>query len=151
MDVQVINPFLGATRRVFELMVGCNVDADTPHAYASLPDGEQMVNAVILIQGGVSGAAMLRFPSKVVLPVGAAMSGGSVTLEDAHDAIGELANMVTGSAKIELARQMVRISTPTIAVGDKALGDVADLEPWLYVPFSASFGSFFLAASIHKN
>ncbi len=114
-------------------------------------NGEQMVNAVILMQGGVTGTTMLRFPSNVVLLVATAMSGSGITLDDAHDAIGELANMVTGSAKTKLTRHLVRISTPTIVVGDNGLGDVAGLGPWLYFPFTASFGKFFLAASIHKN
>lgn len=150
MDVRVINPFVTATERVFEMMVGCRVSAEAPQAMASIPARKGVVNAVITLSGGASGAVLLRFPSGVVLPVGMAFLGGELSLGDAYDAIGELANMVTGSAKRDLSQRLVQISVPRIVVGDVDLGKTARLHPWLRVPFTGSVGTFSLYVSIQN-
>ena len=53
-----------------------------------------------------------------------------------------------GSATGELGTRLVRISIPRLALGDEALSDVTHLTPWICVPFTATFGQFYLAASV---
>lgn len=151
MDVRLINPFVTATERVFEMMAGCCVTPEPPQVIASLPARTGVVNAVITMSGGASGAVLLRFPSGVVLPVGMAFARGELSLNDAYDAIGELANMVTGSAKRALSQRLVEISIPRIVIGDVDLGEIALLHPWLRVPFSCSMGTFSLFVSIQNQ
>lgn len=151
MDVRLINPFVTATERVFKMMVGCCVTPKPPQVMLALPPRLGAANAVISLSGGVSGAVMLRFPSGAVLPVGMACVQSNVSLLDAYDAIGELANMVTGNAKRALSEQLVEISVPRIVVGDANLGEIAQLRPWLRVPFRCSIGSFSLFVSIQAN
>ena len=151
MDVRLINPFARATKHVFKLIVGCSLTADRPQAFATLPPGDTTANAIITLRGGASGVVMLRFPSPVVLSVGMAFAGTDVTRDDAYDALGELANMVVGNAKQELAGQLVEVSIPKIAVGDRELGEVAKLSPWLCIPFTATLGQFFLSISISSR
>ena len=151
MEVSLINLFAGATERVFQLAVGCEVVPDPPKVFATLPPDESAVNAVITLRGGACGVVMLRFPTEVILPLGKAFARTEVTLDDAYDAIGELANMVTGSAKRELSQTIVDISAPRVAVGDKELGDILELSPWLYVPLKTSLGRFYLSLSISEQ
>ena len=151
MDVRLINPFIKSTERVFRLMVGCPVVPQTPQVFSSLPAGAEMCNAVINMEGGARGAVVLRFPSNIVLPVGMAFAGGSISFHDAYDALGELANMIVGSAKRDLSQRLVSITVPQIVIGDNDLGEVSLLSPWLYVPFTTSVGSFYLSVSITKS
>ncbi len=148
MDVCLINPFLRATERVFELMVGVPVCSESPRVFACVPGGERFVNAVILMDNGETGGALLRFPPNVVFPIATSIAGPRLSLQDAYDAIGELANMVVGNAKRDLSQKLIHISVPRITVGERDLGDVAALTPWLDVPLTTPLGRFFLSISI---
>lgn len=147
MDVRLINPFIRATEEVFRLMIGCEAVPQPPKVLPSLPHGPRMINAIIGMEGGVQGAVVVRLPMSVALRIGAAFTGTAVTVDGAQDAVGELANMITGNAKRELGRHLVRITVPRIAIGDEEIGDVAEISPWLFVPFQASLGNFVLAVS----
>jgi CheY-specific phosphatase CheX len=150
MDVRLINPFVGATQMMFNIMLGQSIVPGRPTASRLLPAHPHAVNAIITMEGGATGVLILRFPSGIVLPVATALAGPGLSLEAAYDAIGEITTMVTGNAKRDLTRHLVATSVPTIAVGDEALGEIANRTPWLYVPFTGSAGTFYLAVSVSR-
>lgn len=148
MDVSLINPFVRATERVFMLMVGTPVRPESPRVFARVPGGENIVNAVILLDDGNTGAALLRFPPSVVFPIAKPIVGSRLSLQAAHDAMGELANMVVGNAKRDLSQKLIRISVPVISVGDVELKIITAMTPWIDVPLCTSLGTFFLTISV---
>ena len=151
MDVRLINPFIAATEHVFSMMAGCDVTSQPPRVLETLEYDTSMVYAVILMEGGAEGAAVLRIPTSMALKVATAMAGQSIKVADAYDALGELVNMVTGNAKRDLSSRMVHISIPQIITGTDDLEPLKRLKPWLSVPFVAALGTFDLAISVTCN
>ncbi len=151
MDVELINPFITATKKVFVVMAGWKLSILPPQAVRHLPSAPNHVNAVIRMFGGVTGAVVLRFPRDVVLPVAQGFDKTAGTLQEGLDAIGELANMTAGDAKRRISKTLVTISVPEIVEGDAVLTELAELAPWLLVPFRGPFGAFTLATSFHPS
>ncbi len=151
MDVRLVNPFVAATKNIFSVMAGMDISLLGTRAVQMLPHDPTLANAVVDLHGDSAeerGAVMLRFPTGVLFTIAAAFTQTSVTLEDAHDAIGELVNMVAGNAKRDLKSRRVGVSVPEIVSGDLSTGPLSRLSPWLMVCFSSSAGMFYLCASI---
>ncbi len=147
MDVRLINPFIESTLEVFETMVGLSIQPGERAARGRPPQLRGAVSAMISMRGGAQGVLVLRFPRHVVTPVVRRLDAGAKTLDDILDAVGELANMICGSAKHKIADQLVEISVPRISIGDDQAAAIASLTPWLIVPFEGDFGSFDLSVS----
>jgi len=148
MDVRFINPFIQATNKVFGVMVNAPVAVVRTMAARTLPQDPDSVNAVVELHGDVEGLVVLRFPSKIVYGVAQAFAGSSVDEVYAHDAIGELANMVAGNAKQDLYGRSASLSIPRVVVGD-----LTDLErtgdaPWLVISLSSRVGNFQLLVNL---
>jgi len=149
-DVQLINPFVCAAGQVFKTMLGCQVTPGKAEAVARLEHRRGTVDAIVAMEGGATGALVLRVSSRVVQPVAAALDGGDPE-GNVEDAIGELASMITGVAKKSLKTHLVRISVPTVARDPSERAIIARLRPWLVVPFSCPFGPFALAVSFRAD
>ncbi len=147
MDVRLINPFIESTLEVFETMVGLSIQPGERTARAHPPELVGAVSAMISMRGGAQGVLVLRFPRHVVKPIVRRLDAGAKTMDDILDAVGELANMVCGSAKHKISDQLVDISVPRVSVGDDQAAAIASLTPWLIVPFEGDFGSFDLSVS----
>lgn len=150
MDVRLINPFIESTQQVLLMMAGTKVVADSPRASAHVEFFPDNINVIVEMSGGVTGALLLRIPKTVAIKLATSFTGTTMPLEDTHDAIGELGNMITGSAKQNLKSQLVNITIPRIALKQEDLGSVADLTPWLEVPFIGSVGEFSICVSISE-
>jgi len=142
LDVRWINPFVLATQRVFKLMGGVEVISQPAIAQAKADMQNTDVSAVISIEANSRGVIVLRFPGSIIMPLASAMTGTSVSLDDTHDAIAELANMVTGNARRSLANPLVKVSVPKIISGSWPVGAGGSLTPWLVVPFACALGKF---------
>ncbi len=150
MDVRYINPFIGAVREVFKTMAGVEVTVLKPEIVKERQHDAD-VSGVIGFSGGVVGACVLCFPSDVACKLASAFAGEEISLEhpDLPDAIGELANMVAGSAKAQFESAIVDISLPSVVIGKQhdvtVTGVPADV-PRLLIPCEAEIGSFFVEA-----
>lgn len=151
MDVHLINPFIESTLEVFQSMVGVELESGVSRAAAHPSVVEGAVSAVVTMRGGASGSLILIFPREVVGLVVRQWDEDIEKLEDILDAIGELANMVCGSAKHKLSNQLIEISIPAVVVGRNFADSLNKLTPWLIVPFEGQFGSFDLAMSFQMR
>ena len=146
--VEHINPFLRATMETFQTMVKTTIQPGK----ISLKKEAGLhadVSGIIGLSGGAKGTVALSFPRITALKVVSEFGGMKVlALDDTVvDAIGELANIVAGAAKKELAAFKIDISLPTVVMGDNhELGGPKDIIPML-VPFESKLGSFTLIVS----
>ncbi len=142
-DVDYINPVIAATKNVFDTMLqvtpkrtGLRLKTD------NVPEYE--VSAVIGLTGHVQGTIVLSFAEEVALAVPERMIGvPSETInEEVCDAIGELANMVAGSAKAKLADLELSLGIPNVVTGQgHVVHFPSDVTP-ICVSFECDLGRF---------
>lgn len=144
MDVSFINHFISSTSTVFSTMLSC------PIKRASLELKEHRhptheVSAVIGLSGRISGSVVLSMEEQVALKAAGEMMFTEYTNVDSEvfDAIGELANMVAGGAKAELAEMDLSLGLPNVVVGSKSIYFPADVRP-VSVGFETPWGAMAL-------
>jgi chemotaxis protein CheX len=153
MDVAYINPFLRATRDVFDAMVRVPIVFGKPR----LKDREErqhklyQISAVIGLSGAVSGLLVLCLSESVALALAGGLTGSPVgeMNADCYDALAEICNMIAGSAKKDLPGGQVTISIPTLLPTDEVPypRDV----PIILLPFDTAAGRFLLEVTIKSR
>lgn len=144
MDVQFINPFVGAVKTVFKTMVSTDITVGKPVVVRSAHEMRADVSAVIGLSGDAVGAVVLSLP--VATAEAAASKFAGVQMDQTHpdfsDALGELANMVAGSAKAKLEGLNVSISLPSVIIGREHIVSQSRNKPRLLLPCESALGSF---------
>ena len=118
MDVRYINPFLVAVRNVFDTMVQVPIRLGKPAVKSeNVPLHE--VSGIIGLSGHVNGCVVLNMSEAIVFELVSALTGEPVDTVDADctDAIGEIANMIAGSAKKDFPGEDTSISIPSVIIG----------------------------------
>lgn len=146
MNVKLINPFIGATKYIFNVMLGLKVDVGELRARKDFVSMQDKVAAAIPMHGGVKGALVLLFPKDKVVSLAQVLDDTVQSVEQSLDALGELANIITGNAKKEVANMLVEITTPTITI-EECDQEVTSLSPWMIIPFESPSCSFDLLIS----
>ncbi len=146
MDVTYINPFIGATRYIFNVMLGLRVNVGEIRACKDFVPMQNKVAAVIPMRGGVDGALVLLFQKSSVISIAQILDDTVQSVEQSLDSLGELANIITGNAKKEVADRLVEITAPTITI-EECDSAVTSLSPWVIVPFESPNCSFELLVS----
>lgn len=120
MKAENINPFISSTINVFKTMIGLDVTKGDLY----IKSDESLtydVSGVIGIVGNVAGYVSISFPENLALKVSSAFLGDEITKinMDVTDAIGEVINMIAGSAKKHFADQgkKFNISVPNVVTG----------------------------------
>jgi chemotaxis protein CheX len=143
LKVEHINPFIAATTRTFETMMKLKVVPGKVNLKKT-QSRHWDVSGIIGLSGGAKGTVALCFPRVTALKVVSTFVGMKVVSldKDTLDAIGELANIVAGSAKQDLESFNIAISLPSVILGDNHdLMGPAD-TPELVVPFTSDLGVF---------
>lgn len=142
-SIDYINPVISATQNVFDTMLGVTPKrSGLKLKVDSIPDHD--VSAVIGLTGQVQGTIVLSFAKQVALSVLEKMLGSEATEIDDEvcDAIGELANMVAGGAKAQLARLDLSLSIPNVVTGpDHVVHFKSDIKP-ICISFDSEIGPF---------
>lgn len=151
MDKVSIKPFIEAVQEVFDSMMGCSANRipvypASPHVH--LPD----LIGVIGLSGTAQGAVALRFPMTTALAVISSMAGTTFEKVDAAiiDGVGELVNIVAGSAKGKFKGHAISISLPTVVSGDICRLSGARDTVWVEVPFESRLGVFSLVLTLKQ-
>lgn len=116
-DSKYLYHFIDSIRTVFDTMLQLEVSFGTP---GDCQLGTQFdVSAVIGMSGDFAGTVALRMGEESARAVIAKFAGVSAPIDDPDflDAIGELVNMIAGSAKARFAGKELSISTPSVIVG----------------------------------
>jgi chemotaxis protein CheX len=146
MNASQINPFLDATAQVWKTMLGCVPKMGKAGTVKEETSEDIIRTAIIGLSGTVRGAVALTFPSATAEKVVIKLVQAKPPLKDdeINDALGEVANMIAGSAKAKLEGQTVSISLPTVVRGQKyALIHPKD-SVTIAVPFESDLGKFSL-------
>ena len=151
MDVAYINPFLIASQEVFQKMVKLDLSLNKPYLRRA-SETNTAVNSVIQLAGAVCGMVVLRFSQPVALAAAAGLSGEAHAglTEDCLDALGEITNMIVGSAKKLLpADHPLDMSTPKTMVGSTDLV-YPPHQPFLVIPCETPRGRFVIEVGLRK-
>ncbi|MCG3136714.1 MAG: hypothetical protein HJJLKODD_00549 [Phycisphaerae bacterium] len=154
MDVKFINPFVMAIRQVFKTMANTEIQVQKPKVAS--PNEGCDVSGVIGFSGDATGACILCFPKEVACKLASSFAGVELNIGDADfaDAIGELANMVAGSAKAQFIGLEVSISLPSVVIGthhNVAVTTQPSNAPRLQIPCSCSLGDFHVEVAMVVN
>jgi chemotaxis protein CheX len=104
------NPFLNATRDVFQLMLDLNNISDKPHCVEGVCYPSGNVDIAINIIGDLEGKVVYHFPKETSLEMVKIMSGG-MEFNEIDDfvtsAMGEIANIISGNVTSILSTQEI--------------------------------------------
>ncbi|MGC4076091.1 MAG: chemotaxis protein CheX [Rubrivivax sp.] len=97
---KLIVPFIQSTKNVISTMAGLEVAVQRPHVKGAKPENYD-VSGVIGFSGDIVGSVVVRFQMPEAEKIASLLAGGPLSKDSKEfpDAIGELANMVAGSAK----------------------------------------------------
>jgi chemotaxis protein CheX len=140
-SVEFINPFLTSAINVFRTMAACELKRGKPY----LADGTQPaheISGVIGLSGKAIGTVVLSLGEPVALKVTEAMLGETPPEMngDVVDAIGELTNMIAGSAKAQMEHLDMSVSLPSVIMGrNHRVAFPGDIQP-IAIPFESEWG-----------
>lgn len=152
MDKTYIMPFVKSVQNVFETMLQMPVTIGTP----TLKGGETPsfdVSGIIGMSGDIEGTVVLSFPTQTAERTVKVFTGMNLTAkdEDFIDAIGELVNMISGSAKAQFEGKKVSITCPSVIIGGEHIvfgqKDVVSIR----IPCDCDTGSFAVEVSIRRE
>jgi chemotaxis protein CheX len=150
MDVRVINPFIDATFNVLETMASTKADAGKPylkHDHVARGD----VTGMIGLSGEVSGTIAVSFTQKSILAIVSNMLGEEMKElnGETKDAVGEIANMISGQARQKLEEQgrHLKAAIPTVLMGKNHSITHVTKAPVVAIPFNTDNGEFTIEVS----
>jgi chemotaxis protein CheX len=141
MKAEYINPFVIATVEAFEKMLGCEVRRGA----LTLKTGRNPnyeISGVIGLSGNAIGTVVLSFSKEVALKAAGVLLMTEMTeiSADVVDAVGELTNMVAGSAKSKLEELELSISLPNVITGSgHEIRFPSEVTP-ICIPFESPWG-----------
>ncbi|MEO2045676.1 MAG: chemotaxis protein CheX [Pirellulales bacterium] len=149
MQVEFINPFLKAVANTFDTMVNCKVERGdislVKQGGYSYP-----VSGVIGLTGKAVGTVVINLSEDVAIKAASAMLMMEIQElnDDVTDAVGELANMVAGQAKADLAEFDMSVSLPNVITGaGHEICFPSNTQP-ISVPFDSDFGPLQLVVGL---
>jgi chemotaxis protein CheX len=151
-DSRFIMPFMVATRDVFQKMAGVATTIGKPHLKGDSNQSTCEVCGIIGFSGQITGSVVISFSNQAALNLVEAFAGVkfAITDPDFADAIGELANMIAGSAKKDLGA-LASISIPSVVIGKGCTVALTRSAPCLVIPCSSPLGNFAVEVSIKRN
>lgn len=141
MKAEYINPFILATKAVFETMLNCPLERGQPYMKeGNQPEHE--ISGIIGYSGRAKGSVVLSLSRGVALGAAKVMlqEDRSVIDDDVVDTVGELVNMVAGAAKAHLEELELRITLPTIITGKSHCVEFPSRVVPICIPFHCQWG-----------
>ncbi|HET6426632.1 MAG TPA: chemotaxis protein CheX [Planctomycetaceae bacterium] len=145
LTAEYVNPIITATRSVFEMMLGC-VPTRTGLRLKEPGEHSHDVSAVIGISGRAQGTIVVSLTRESACAVVERMIGEKETEINAVvcDAVGELTNMIAGSAKAQLAKYELSISLPNVIAGHNyVMHSPSDVQSMI-MSFNSEIGPFWI-------
>jgi chemotaxis protein CheX len=153
MDVQYINPFITATVHVLKTMAHTEVTPGKPYLKKEkVAKGD--VSGLIGLTGDVSGTISVSFSEKSILSIVSAMFGEKVQAlnDEIGDAVGEIANMISGHARqtLEAMGRPLQAAIPSVIMGKGHQITHITNHPVVAIPFQTDNGGFTIEVSFEK-
>ena len=141
MDVRLINPFVQSVERVFETMVRVKMTVGKPYLKQDNFSAAD-VSGIIDFSGDAAGCVVVGFSNAVACKVASNLTGVAIDQNhpDFADAIGELANMVAGNATKEFTDLNIKISLPSVIIGEQFVVSNSKTAPRIVIPCKCELG-----------
>jgi len=139
-DADTIKHFVKSVRNVFSTMVHTHLTVGTPHLKTD--EDRADVSGIIGFSGDAAGCVVISFSSETAERVASSFAGVPITRDhpDFADAVGELANMVAGAAKREFDDMDIKISLPSVVLGDRFHVGNSRSVPRIVIPCDGELG-----------
>lgn len=158
LDVNLINPFVTSLVNVFSTMVQIEIERKS----LSIKNNDIVfgdISALIGLAGSGSGTVIVSFPKIFADKIVSSMLGcepQTLEKDDIRDGIGEIVNMVAGSAKSNFSdtKYKFNISLPTVVEGKPGETEIVHKKgvPCIVVGFETQEGEkFVLEVSLKSN
>jgi chemotaxis protein CheX len=144
---QLIAHFVASIRDVLKTMANMTVTVSAP-ALKSSPATTYDVSGIIGFSGEFVGSMVLSFQQSTAVAIVSSFAGMPIAPDspDFADAVGELANMIAGSAKTSFGG--TNISVPSIVMGPgHSIARLHDV-PCLVIPCHTDAGDFAVEVNI---
>lgn len=144
-----INPFILAMTSTFRTMLGVEVRREQLYMKSgSQPSLE--ISGIIGLSGKAKGTVVLSMSAYVAMEVTAALLGERTGCVDAQviDAVGELTNIVAGSAKAQLESLELSVSLPSVICGKNHSISLPTGATPIGVSFDSDWGPLCLEVSL---
>lgn len=155
MDVKLAKPFVDATIEVLSTMAQIKPVVGKPYVKSNnMATGD--VTGVIGVTGdeGLTGVISVTFSKSCAVAIVKNLLGGAIEdiVKDVQDAVGEIANMISGQARQRLVDMGVHLSgaTPTVIMGDNHTVSHVTKDNIMVVPFKTDHGDFVVEFSMNK-
>ena len=150
MDVRYINPFLSSIKNVFDTMINVPFNIGKPKLKE---DNTPLydISGIIGLSGDVTGCVVINLSKDVALQLASSLLFEEQTEinADCTDAIGEVANMISGNAKKDFPEGNVSISVPSVVVG-KHVTLYPSNKPIISIPCETSAGRMIVDVCLEK-
>lgn len=137
---------VNTTKEVFSDMLGMEVTPEPP-AEAGMTHLDS-ISGIVGFAGRAKGMLAVHTPEKTALAITGGFLGMEVTEinDEVKDAIGELANILAGSAKLTLSENSgeIRLSIPSVICGDSYTVNAPAVGLGLIIPFRIDGGRFYV-------
>ncbi|MGE0760417.1 MAG: chemotaxis protein CheX [Pirellulaceae bacterium] len=141
MRAEFINPFVSATHEVFSVMLNCQLTrGPLTMKRTSIPEYE--ISGLIGLSGKAQGMVVLSLGRETAVQATTVLLGhrpDGIT-SDVVDAVGELANMIAGSAKAKLEAYEMSVSLPSVICGKNHSVSFPSQTIPIVIPFESDIG-----------
>lgn len=153
MNSSYITPFIFAIKNVFHTMLGLTITFGKPELRSAIPSQAFDVSGLIGMSGDLIGLVMLNFPLESAKGIINQFTGMEIDVnsEDFGDAVGELVNMISGSAKAQFEGKNVSISCPSVVVGENHKIQMPSDSICITIPCESDCGRFAVEICIKKS
>ncbi|MBF0449157.1 MAG: chemotaxis protein CheX [Candidatus Magnetomorum sp.] len=145
MNAQLINPFIKATLNVLETMAFTRPTPQKPFLKKDIT-AKGDVSSIIGLSGESKGTISITFTEPCILSIVSNMFGETMTQldEEVMDAVGEIANMISGQARQELESKgkVLYAAVPTMIKGKDHTISHKTTAAIMAVPFGTEYGEF---------
>ena len=147
---KLIAAFVTSTQNVLKTMVQANSKIGKPVQKFD-PQPSYDVSGIVGFSGEVVGSVVISFREQSALDIVEAFCGEKLDLhsEDFADAIGELSNMIAGSAKKDFGLE-ANIGIPSVIIGTgHSIARLRDV-PCVVIPCTSEVGDFAVEVNIKQ-
>ncbi len=143
--MELIQTIIEVTQEIFTSMVMLDVSSGVPYQRLGEPHIDS-VSGIITFEGKFDGLVAIHLPNIVAIDVASSFLDTPLHEidENVYDSIGELANMLAGSIKVDLdpSGGEVQLSMPTCAYGaEYSINDLSGSTN-ISIPFYLDDGDF---------
>ena len=137
MDVNIVNPFIEATRHVLSSMAFTKSTAGKPYLKKdNIAQGD--VTGIVGLIGEARGTISVSFSEECILAIVSNMFGEPIKEinDEVKDAVGEIINIVSGQArqKLETTGRVIKGAIPTVISGKNHTITHITKQPIVAVP-----------------